>query len=231
MVDIEKAIIARYDHSGEHFEILIDPKVTEILKEGKDVDLSQYLAVDTVFKDAKKGTKVSDQTLQTAFGTTDIIEVAKQILKKGQIQVTTEQRRALLESKKRQIITEIARNAINPQTGMPHPPQRIENAIAEAKVRIDPFKSVDMQIEDVLKAIQPLIPIRFEKVKIAVKLSGENYGKCYGDLKNFGRIVKEEWQPDGSWIGIIELPAGLQTDFYERLNARTKGAVETKVIR
>jgi ribosome maturation protein SDO1 len=101
----------------------------------------------------------------------------------------------------------------------------------EAKVHVDPFKSAEAQVQGVLNALRPLIPIKFDKVKIAVRLAPDDYGKCYGDLKNFGSIIREEWQGNGYWIGVVEMPAGMQTDFYQKLNEKTKGSVETKVIK
>ena len=231
MVDLDKAIIASFEAKGEKFEVLIDPDVVQQLKEGKEVDLSQYLVVDTIFKDSKKGTKASDEKIMEIFGTSDPVKVAREIVQKGHVQLTTDQRRAMQENKRKQIIATIARNAINPQTGGPHPPQRIEMAMEEAKVHVDAFKPVDAQVQEVLTALRPLIPIRFDKVKIAMKLSADNYGKCYGDIKAFGKILREEWQSNGSWIGVVEMPACMQTDFYEKLNERTKGNVETRIVK
>jgi len=165
------------------------------------------------------------------FGTTEPLAVAKQIILRGEIQLTTEQRRQMLEVKRKQIVQYIAANAINPQTGTPHPPQRIEIAMEEAKVHVDPFKGLEEQVKDVLDALRPLIPIRFEKTRIAVKLSAEDSAKCYGDIKSFGSILKEEWSPSGAWIGVVEMPAGMQTEFLERLNAKTKGNVETRILK
>src|SRR5437773_2036858 len=201
------------------------------VSDGKEVDLLKELAIDEVFKDAHKGSKASEEKMTEFFGTTDPLSVAKQIIQRGEIQLTTEQRRQVLEAKRKQIVQYIAANAINPQTGAPHPPQRIENAMEEAKVHIDPFKPVEEQVKEVLDALRPLIPIRFEKVRIAVKLSAEDSAKTYGDIKGFGTILKEEWSPTGAWLGVVEMPAGLQTDFLERLNAKTKGNVETRVLK
>ncbi|MEK6911477.1 MAG: ribosome assembly factor SBDS, partial [Candidatus Thermoplasmatota archaeon] len=118
-----------------------------------------------------------------------------------------------------------------PQTGTPHPPQRIEIAMDEAKVHIDPFRALQEQAREILDALRPLIPIRFEKARIAVRLSAEDSAKCYGDIKAFGTILREEWQANGSWVGVVEMPAGMQTEFLERLNARTKGNVEAKILK
>ena len=224
-------VIARVEKSGEKFEILVKPEAVQKVRDGKDVDLLKELAIDEIFKDAHKGSKASEDKMAEFFGTTEPLAVAKQIIQRGEIQLTTEQRRQMLEAKRKQIVQYIAANAINPQTSTPHPPQRIENAMEEAKVHIDPFKPVEEQVKDVLDALRPLIPIRFEKVRIAVKLSAEDSAKSYGDIKGYGTILKEEWSPTGAWLGVVEMPAGLQTDFLERLNAKTKGNVETRILK
>ncbi len=231
MVDLDQAIVARYESHGESFEILIDPKVVQKMKDGKEVDLLKHMVIDTIFRNAKKGTRAPEDKIKEIFGTTDPTEVAKAIVLKGEVQLTTEQRRIMAENKRRRIVEYIARNAMNPQTGAPHPPARIETAMEEAKVHVDPFKPVEAQVPAVMDAIRPLIPIRFDKVRIAVKVSGDNYGRCYEDFVHFGKITKEEWQKDGSWIGIVEMPAGVQTDFLERISNKTHGDAETKILK
>ena len=136
----------------------------------------------------------------------------------------------MLEEKKKKVIYTISKNAINPQTRTPHPPARIEKAMDEAKVHIDPLKSVDQLVNITMKAIRPLIPIRFEEINIAVKIPPLYAPKAYGDISKVGTITKEEWQRDGSWIGVIRIPAGIQTDFYALINHLTKGEAETKLL-
>jgi ribosome maturation protein SDO1 len=230
MVSIEDAIIARLDTHGETFEVLIDPDVARALREGEDVNLSEHMAIEEIFRDSKKGDRASEEKMMEIFGTSNVIEVAREIILNGDVQLTTEQRREMLEVKRRRIINEIARNAINPQNNTPHPPQRIELAMEEAKVHIDPFKSVDAQVPIVLSKLRPIIPIRFEKSKIAVKLHGDDYGRCYEDIIFFGTILKEEWQPSGDWIGVVEIPAGTRDEFISKLKNKTKGSVETKLL-
>ncbi|HIJ16491.1 MAG TPA: ribosome assembly factor SBDS [Thermoplasmata archaeon] len=231
MVDLEEAIVARFESHGESFEILIDPAVVQKMKDGKEVDLLDNMVIDTIFKNAKKGTRAPDDKIKQVFGTMDPTEVAKVIILKGEVQLTTEQRKIMQENKRKRVVEYIARNAMNPQTGGPHPPARIETAMEEARCHIDPFKSVEAQVPAIMDALRPLIPIKFDKVRIAVRVSGENYGRCYEDFKHFGKVTKEEWQKDGSWIGVIEMPAGLQTEFAEKISNRTHGEAETKVLK
>jgi len=231
MVDLDEAIVARLESHGETFEVLIDPKVVNHLKEGKEVELIDYMVIDEIFKNAHKGTRASEDKLKEVFGTLDAAEIAKVIIIKGEVQLTAQQRKEMLESKRLRIIATIARNAINPQTGGPHTPARIEMAMEEAKVHIDAFKPVDVQVQQVMDKLRPLIPIRFDTVRIAVKLKADEYGRCYDDMKEMGKITNEEWQKNGDWIGVVEIPAGLRDDLFHRLNAKTHGEVETKQLK
>ena len=231
MVTLENSVIARFEKFGERFEILIDPDAAQKIKDGEDIEILQNMVIETIFKDSNKGDRASEEKMQEIFETTEIETIAKKIILEGNIQLTTEQRKKMQEEKKKQIIATIARNAFNPQTKTPHPPQRIEMAMDEAKVHIDPFKNTDEQVKDIIEKLRPLIPIRIEKIVIAVKLLPHDVGKTYGDVKAFGKITKEEYQKDGSWVGLVEIPAGLQVEFYDKLNERTKGNVETKIIK
>lgn len=231
MVSLDKSVVARYEKHGERFEIFVDPEVLEKSAAINTENVADYMATEEIFKDAHKGERASREALIHVFGTDNIYTVAVEILKKGEIQLTTEQRRKMIDEKKKKIITYISRNAINPQTKTPHPPQRIEMAMEEAKVHIDPFKPVDQQINTIVKALQTILPLKFEKILIAIKVRGEDYGKVYSEIRGMATITREEWQRDGSWIALVELPAGMQDEFYEMLNSRTHGNVETKIIK
>jgi ribosome maturation protein SDO1 len=230
MVNLDDAIIAKLESHGETFEILLDPKVVDLIKAGKKFDITEYMAVEDVFKNASKGTRPAENKVKEVFGTEDISTIAKRIMEKGEIQITAEQRKEMMEAKRHQVITYIAANAINPQTKLPHPPMRIELALEEAKFHVDPFKPLDKEIEEAMKLLRPILPIRFEKSRVAIKLKGEDYGRCYDELIHYGIVEKEEWDADGSWIGIMELPAGMVPEVTEKLKNRTKGNVSIKLI-
>ena len=231
MVSLDEAVIARLHKGEDHFEILVDPHAAERLIEGKEVDVLSSLAIDTIFKDSKKGTHASQESLEKVFGTDDVETIVKEIILKGDIQLTTEQRHEMQEQKRKRIVDIIVKNAMDPQTKMPHPRQRIELAIEEAGVHIDPFKPVDDQVKLVVEALRPIVSIAMEQVKISVKISSQYIGKAYGIARNFGVLEREDWQSDGSWVGIIRIPAGMQTDFYDKLNDVTKGNVETRILK
>ena len=230
MVSLEDAVIARLESGGHRFEILIDPNEAQSYKEGDEIDWEDSIAVDGVWADSAKGERSPENILDEFFGSSDLIEIYKKILNEGTIQLTSEQKKEMIDNKRKQILSHIVANAMNPQTGGAHPPQRIENAIVEAKYNFDPIRSVEKQVEDIVRKIRPLIPISFEKVKAAVKIPAIHVGKCYGQISGLGTIENEEYQSDGSWIGIVKMSAASYNELENLLGAVTKGSAELKII-
>ncbi len=230
MVSLEDAVIARLESGGHRFEILIDPNEAQSYKEGDEIDWEDSIAVDGIWADSAKGERSPENILYEFFVSSDLIEIYKKILTEGTIQLTSEQKKEMIDNKRKQILSHIVANAMNPQTGGAHPPQRIENAIVEAKYNFDPIRSVEKQVEDIVRKIRPLIPISFEKVKAAVKIPAIHVGKCYGQISGLGTIENEEYQSDGSWIGIIKMSAASYNELENLLGAVTKGSAELKII-
>jgi len=231
MVRLEDAVPARLKTHGATFEVLVDPDGALALRRGEDIKIEDILAVEDVFENASRGDRSAEDDLIKAFETTDVVTIAEKIIRKGEISLTAEQRKQIIENKRRQVVEIIARNAINPQTKAPHPPARIDQAIKEAKVNIDPAKSADELVNIAMKAIRPLIPIRFEEVEVAVKIPPAYAPKAYGEIAAFGKVTREAWQNNGAWIGVVKIPAGMQTDFYSLVNRVSKGEAETKLLK
>ena len=230
MTSLDNAVVAHFDFAGERFELFVDPDLALLYRTGQKKDLNNLLVVEEVFKDAKKGERHTEQVLKKAFQTTDLMKIAEVILQRGEVPLTTEQKKRLLEEKRKKIVAILARECVDPRTGAPHPPQRIEKALDEARVHVDAFKNAEAQIDDVLKELRPLLPLKFEKVKIAIRIPAEHAQRAYGALKEFN-LIRDEWQQNGSLIAVLEMPAGMQGDFYNRINKLTGGTVETKVVK
>ncbi|MFH1915737.1 MAG: ribosome assembly factor SBDS [Nanoarchaeota archaeon] len=221
--------VARLKKEGRTFEVVIDPDLAiQFKKEGGDV--REVLHAQKIFCDAHKGLPSPDDDMEAAFQTTDTLAIAARIIKDGQIQLTSEYREKKREEKKKRILELIRINAIDARTGLPHPLVRLENAFAEARVKIDEDKSAEDQVNDIITQLRPVLPLKIDVKKIQVHIPANYAAKMYGTVKSFGRIIKEDWLNDGSWRVVVEIPAGLQTDFYEDLNGKTHGNCETKLI-
>ncbi|NMB79207.1 MAG: ribosome assembly factor SBDS [Methanomicrobiales archaeon] len=230
MIPLDHAVVARLESHGEKFEILVDPHMAALVRQGQTVNIEDVVAALNVFGNASKATRASDEALLKVFHTTEFDTVARRIIEKGEIHLTAEQRKHMVEEKRRQVITFIARNAVNPQTGHPHPPTRIEMAMEEARVNIDPFKHVDEQVKETVKALRPLLPIRFEELRLAVKIPPDFAARAYGDIAAAATMEKDEWLKDGSWVCVVRIPAGIQGEFYDLINKLTKGEGQVKIL-
>src|SRR3990170_3295747 len=226
----EKFSIARLTKDNEHFEVLVKPPKALDYRNGKIASITEVLAAETIFSDANKGTRVSEEQLRKAFGTTDTLKIADMILKKGTLQLTTDQRRKMVEDKRRQIIDFISRQAVDPKTNLPHPPTRIENAMEQIRYPIDPYKPIEEQAKDIVKLLRPILPLKIEQVSVSVRIPTEYTARAYGAMKAAGTIKHEEWRSDGSWSGTIEMPAGSYASFLNKLGDVTKGSGEAKII-
>ncbi len=230
MVSVDKAVIAHVQKGKERFEVLVDPELALEFRKGKPIGLERVLAINQVFTDSRKGERASAADLQEAFGTADPLKVAEAIIRSGDVQLTTEQRHKMTEEKRKQVVALIVRQGMDPKTKLPHPPQRIENAMAEARVNIDPFRSAEEQMPAIVEKLRPLLPIAIENVEVALRIPAEHAGRCQGYLRGVAQVKKEEWT-SSSWIVVIEIPAGLQSDIYAKLNSLTGGQVEAKLLR
>jgi len=228
MIDIDKAVVAKLKKGESHFEILVDCEKALELRKGKDVDMDDILATNDIFKDVKRGEHASD--LLKFFKTENKREIARKIIMEGEVQMTSEYKKKLRDEKRKQIINIIHRNAVDPNTGFPHPPQRIDNALNEIKVNIDEFKPAEEQLQHILPKLRVILPLKYEIREIAIRIPGTYAGKCISVLKQYGKLLKDEWQNDGSLVAVVEVPAGIQEEFFDKLNGLAHGEVESKIL-
>jgi ribosome maturation protein SDO1 len=232
MISLDEAVTARLESHGTRFEVLVDPDAALEIKRGEfEGELEDVIAAEDVFEDAASGDRPAEGDLEDVFGTTDPLEIIPQVIKDGEIQITAEQRREMQEQKHKQLIDRITRNAVNPQMDdAPHPPERIESALEETDFRIDPMEPVEPQVDEALDALRPVIPIRFDEVTVAVQVPADYAGSAQARIRQFGELEREEWQPDGSWVGVLTFPAGMQDEFYDIVNENTSGEAETRIV-
>lgn len=229
MVDV----VARLKIKGKNFEVMVDCDKALELKKSKKVSAAtvrDILGIDLVFSDYKKGLKVPAADLKEAFGTEDVSEIASRIISEGEIVLPQEYREKEREQKFKQIIDFLVKNAIDPRTNAPYTAERISTALKEAGVRIDETRSADEQSLTIIKELEKKIPIKIATIKLKLIIPAAYTGRAYGLLSKFTKI-KEDWLSDGSYTCIINLPAGMQLEFYDKLNAITHGSATTEEIK
>jgi ribosome maturation protein SDO1 len=227
----DKITVVKYTFEGEKFEILVKPDPALDYKLGKIKDMGSVLISDEIYQDSGKGTRASSEKLQKAFKTEDSLVIAERILQKGDLNLTTEQRRKMTAEKRKQIITFIAKTFVDPRSHLPHPPLRIEQAITDARLTIDPFKNAEVQVKDILESLRSIIPLKSENLLLEISVPAQYVAKSYSVLKSTGVLKKEDWQKDGSLKAILEIPAAARPNVIDRLGAVTKGTAFVEVLK
>ncbi|MCH7877010.1 MAG: ribosome assembly factor SBDS [Thaumarchaeota archaeon] len=228
MVDVT---VVRYSFEGEKFEILVKPDPALDYKLGKKKDVSAVLVSEEIYTDSGKGTKPGNEKLLKAFKTEDQAEIAQIILQKGDLNLTTDQRRKMIDEKKKQIVEFIAKTYVDPKTHLPHPPLRIEQAMKDARVSIDSQKGVGEQVQDIVEKLRSIIALKSENLQLEIIIPAQYASQSYSVLKSVGTLKKQEWQNNGSLKAILEIPAGARPNVIDRLGSITKGSASVEVIK
>ena len=226
-----KFTTVRLTIEGDHYEILVNPDSALSFKQGRKVEPSAVIAVDEVYADSRKGLRANSEKLKLHFGTDDHAKAALEVLRRGELNLTQEQRKRLTDEKRRAIIAVISKNFVDPRTLLPHPPTRIDQAMQEARISVDPFQDPNEQMKTVVEALRTILPLKSERIKLQVKVPAQYTGQAIGALKNYGEIIKEDWLADGTLSAIVEIPAGGQPGLLDRLGSTTKGAAQVTVVK
>jgi ribosome maturation protein SDO1 len=216
-------VTARVKINGKHYEIHVDLDEALKVKSGSG-DLNAAVDCDAVYYDLRKGEVASKEDLQDAFGSSEFYDVAKQIIERGEVQKTQEFRDSERELKIKQVVDLILRNASD-QNGNPYTDDRLRRAISEISYNFD-NRPAEQQMGEIIDKLKTVIPIKIETKKIKLIIPARFTGQVYGVLKDY--LEKEEWLSNGDLEVIVNVPSGIQIDFFEKVNDVTHGAVQSE---
>lgn len=219
-------VTARIKIKNIHYEILVDLDEALKVKAGKG-DITRALITPNIFADMKKGMHAGKADLKDAFGTEDAYQIAQKIIISGEVQKNQEYRDAERDAKVKQVLQLILRNSVD-QNGRPYTEERLKRALEEAHIHID-NRPPEQQLTEAIEKLQTILPIRLEKKRIRLTIPARYTGQAYGLLKDFKE--SEEWLSNGDLQTIIDIPAGMQLDFYDKLNAVAHGAIQSEEIK
>jgi ribosome maturation protein SDO1 len=221
--------VARFKKGSKRFEVLVDPDKAMEYKLGRRREFDEILVYDEVYADSNKGLRAAKSDLLDVFGTTDVHKIAEKIVREGELQIKAEQRKRLIEEKRRQIMDYVSKYCVDARTNLPIPPMRLENAMEEVSVRIDPFRPAEEQTKDIISKLSELIPIKQQITILNIRIPPTYVGKAYGYLKKASDIIRENWLSDGSLSLITSIPSGLKVEFIEKLGRITGGTAYIEV--
>ena len=220
--------VARLRVGSLIFETMVDLDSALKFRRGMPVDISEVIKDNLIWKNIKNGLKHGSEDLKKAFGTDNFEEVVAKIVKKGEIEVTQEHRDAETDRRRKQVVDFLIKNATDSRTNHPFTPDMIENALNQSGAKIE-NKAIEGQINEIIEKLRKILPIKIETKKLSIKIPAEHTGRIYGILQEYKE--KETWLNDGSLEVVLNLPIGLQSDFYDKLNSITHGSAITKELK
>ncbi|MGQ9478430.1 MAG: ribosome assembly factor SBDS [Thermoproteota archaeon] len=210
-----QSTISRLTLHGGKFEILVAPDPALNFKLTRKGDIRKILLVDEVYSDAKKGLRVSSEKLRKFFGTMDVFSIAEKIILEGELQLTSEQRRRMIEGKKQQIIAMLSRILVDPSTGNPIPSLRIEQAFNQVSISVDPFKPPEEQVKDTIKVLRQAFQFKVNEVTLTITCPRDLSNDVYGFTSLFGEIDQSKVQKDKSVRLTVRIPSIITSYFLE----------------
>ncbi len=220
--------IARLRIGKMTFETMVDMDSAMKLKKGEEVNINDVIRDNEIWTNLKQGMRPGKDELENAFGTTDVATIVEKIAKKGEIEVSQEFRDEAVEQKRKQIIDFLVRNAIDSRTGRPFTPEMVGDSLKQAGAKIDK-QPIEKQIKGIMESLTKIIPIKIETKKVKVIVPAMHTGKAYGIVQEYKET--ENWLGNGDLELILNIPIGVQMDFYDKLNSVTHGSAVTEEMK
>ncbi len=229
-IDLKGKSIVRYEKHGRRYEMLVNPQPAWMFLQGEEVEIDDIFEVYDIYENISRGVKATQDDVDVAFENMTDREMAVKILKDGKLQLTADQRNEILKEKRAEIVDFIHIHCINPRENTPIPKDRIDKAIIDLGVNISYKEEAKNQALEIIDLLKPVMPIRLESIKLAIKIPPTYTGSLYGYVISAGNLIQEEWLTDGSLAVLIQIPSGTQADFLEQITSRTKGKAQVKVL-
>mgnify|MGYP001619320593 FL=1 len=220
--------IARLRKGSMIFETMVDLEKAIKFKKGEKIGINEVIRDNAIYSDLKKGMRVGSDVLISAFETDNFQEVVGKIVKRGDLEVTQKFRDEAVETRRKQVVDFLSRNALDARTNRPFTPDMISSALKQAGTKIE-NQSVEKQINNIIESLSRILPIKIETKKLRVRIPAQHTGKIYGLLQEYKE--KEDWLSNGDLEVVLNIPVGLQSDFYDKLNSVTHGSATTQEVK
>ncbi|XP_062507107.1 ribosome maturation protein SBDS-like [Corticium candelabrum] len=229
-IRLTNVAIVRMKRGGKRFEIACYKNKVVSWRTGTEKDIDEVLQTHTVFVNVSKGQVSKRDDLLHSFGTDDQTEICKQILAKGELQVSEKERHSQLESMFRDIATTVADMCVNPETRRPYPVGVIERAMKDVHYSVKPMKSAKQQALDVTRLLKETMQIERARMKLSL-VAPNKFGKRAKDklTPHIAVIERESWEGGGLEMVCLIDPGQFRA-IDEIIRTETKGTGTLELI-
>lgn len=217
--------------TGKRFEIACYKNKVMSWRNKVEKDIDEVLQTHTVFVNVSKGQGAKREDLVKAFGTEDTTEICKQILAKGELQVSDKERNQQLESMFRDIATIVAEKCVNPETKRPYTVGMIERAMKDIHYSVKPNRGTKQQALEVIRKLRETETMAIDRaqMRLRIVLPGKEAKKVKSKLIQLIATVEEENFSDGLEMVCLADP-GCYREMEELVKESTRGKGMVEVL-
>ncbi|KAF8307220.1 Shwachman-Bodian-diamond syndrome protein [Clavulina sp. PMI_390] len=224
-IKLTNVSIVRLKKGGKRFEIACYKNKVQEWRTGVETDLDEVLQISNVFINVSKGQAASTEDLNKAFGKTDVNEIVKEILKKGELQVGEKERAQDLDNLWKDIANQVAEKCVDPETQRPYPVGMIEKGMTEAGFSVKIGKSAKSQVLDCIKLLQTksTLPIQRSRMRVRITMPAKDGKRLREQIVESAEKVEEDEFGDMDWLLIMLIDPSQFRVLGELLQKEVKG--------
>ncbi|CAH2086203.1 unnamed protein product [Euphydryas editha] len=222
-IRLTNVAIVRLKKGGKRFEIACYRNKVLSWRNKLEKDIDEVLQTHTVFTNVSKGQVAKKEDLVKVFGKDDQTEICKEILEKGELQVSDKERQSQIDSLFKDIATTVADKCVNPETKRPYPVSFIEKAMKDIHFSVNVNKSAKQQSLEVIPLMKKEIPLERAQMRVRILLSGKDARKVRDKALKLATKVEEENWESGTATVICLIDPGSFRVLDELIKTETKG--------
>ncbi|KAF5377246.1 hypothetical protein D9615_006406 [Tricholomella constricta] len=224
-IKLTNVSVVRLRKGGKRFEVACYKNKVQEWRTGVETNLDDVLQISNVFVNVSKGEVAKSGDLQKAFGTTDVPNVVKEILKKGEVQVGEKERDHDLTALRKEIATLVAEKCVDPETQRPYPVGMIEKAMAEAGFSVKQNKTAKSQVSECIKALQSdsNLPIQRARMRVRVSMPTADSKRLREKITEGAEKIEDDETGQEEWEVIMLIDPGQFRVINEILQKECKG--------
>ncbi|XP_075051128.1 ribosome maturation protein SBDS [Mixophyes fleayi] len=226
-IRLTNVAVVRMKKGGKRFEIACYKNKVMSWRSGTEKDLDEVLQTHSVFMNVSKGQVAKKEDLLKAFGTEDQTEICKQILSKGELQVSEKERSTQLEQMFRDIATIVAEKCVNPETKRPYTVNLIERAMKDIHYSVKATKSTKQQALEVIRQLKETMQIERAQMRLRFILPAKDGKRLKEKLKPLIKLVEsEDFDQELEIVCLIDPGCFREIDEVIRCETKGKGTLE-----
>ncbi|XP_058796869.1 ribosome maturation protein SBDS [Phymastichus coffea] len=223
-IRLTNVAVVRIKKGGKRFEIACYRNKVISWRSNIEKDIDEVLQTHSVFTNVSKGQVAKKEDLIKAFGTDDQTEICKEILSKGELQVSDKERQSALDSMFKDVATTVADKCVNPQSKRPYSVSLIEKAMKDIHFSVKPNRNAKQQALDVIPQLKTVIPLERAQMRLKITISGKEVRKIREKLvKLLSKIESEDWD-SGTLNLVCLIDPGHYREIDELIRSETKGS-------